>query len=171
LLKAGVANFDKKVCDVSHHAFSTLTPIHGPHDEFEYKFASTAKGIAINIGTLIPMPLESILMINGKLPGVLEATSVPDEVLVNFQNASESCMSLLGERSLTIAEMKRLMSTHSKPLLALDPTFIVDLIFLQEIVADIPKKRIEDRVVGCFSSADESRSQLMSSTSSGTQDL
>ena len=90
-----------------------------PSDEWHFLFLATVKTFAINSGSLRMHPWEALLFKVFEIPGVARAIQVD--------------VSLLGDRVLTVVEMKKLVSSHVKSVLGLGHTLDLEVTHLSDV--------------------------------------
>ena len=130
LVHAGLRSFDKKQTLVPIFDTFVQVMVHTVYDEFTFRLNARIVSIGVNTGVLPLLPWEQLFYKPGHIEGVSTATKLPAELLEEHMNVRQSVLKALGDRPLTLSQMRREVGWRVKGFLALSRTFSIEWAFL-----------------------------------------
>jgi hypothetical protein len=151
----GQKYFDKKAAKLTFLGSSIELPLGCLDDEWSFRLAARVKSAAVNAGLVRRLPWEVFLLEKDKIKGVRETCPVPKELLKDIDNCREACLGFLGTGSMSISDMKRVCNHHSKALVSLDRTFILDIQFVNDEAETLIAAGVREEVLEALPCQDE----------------
>ena len=158
LAESGHKSFDRKEALINFISFDIRLLTATLNDDWQFRLAARLKTTALNAGTLKFLPWEALIFQVGEIPNARETCVINDELLVDMVNVRDAVAKLLGHGPYTFSEMRRVVSTHLKSLLALERTFIIEHKFLTEHAEGIATDFVHSRILDHLPSEANTRS-------------
>ena len=147
LMEGGHKSFDRKVAQVEFLSVQIHLPVTTLNDDWQFRLAARIKDIALNTGAVLFLPWESLFYDIRGIPNTREVCLMPPELLKDYANVRKTLLKLLGSVPLTFREMRRVVTLHVQPLLALERTFVLEQQFLFEHAETLAIARVQADVL------------------------
>lgn len=113
-------------------------------DELDMMYWARVKTIACNSQEIEPMPWEQVLIPKWSIGQCPAHLKLPGSVLEPLRKLREALVDMLDGRSLTLAEMTRVMKKNCDELMDVHRSFLLDMTFLETKADDFLRPRVPE---------------------------
>ena len=166
-LLSSVLGFSKKNSSIEYLGTTMNIHILSIHDEWSFRVQARIRSLAVSrLQQVIRLPWEiSLLGEEEKLLGFPEIVELDPTLLNACKTARAAAIKLLsGYEGLTFADMRRVITSQSESLLAIDRFFSLDISFLVDKAETLGQDSVRSDMLACFPNADNFKYSKMEET-------
>lgn len=127
-------------------------PTSSLQDQWSLRLAAALKATALNSRLLPQVPWESLLFLPGELEHVNCASQLPESLLEDFANVRDAVLVKIADKGLTITDMQRAVVNDARALCALDPSFAIEIAYLEGAAEDKLRHKAHETVLAALPS-------------------
>ena len=154
LVNAGHSSYKKYKGEIEYLTTNITIEMETCGDEWEMRFHSHVKTLALNSGLLPLLPWESAIFQPGTMRAVRSHSKIPESLLATYKTVRQAVMEILGTGPPTIGDMQHIMATRGKALKHIDRSFECDLVFLHTKVEELLAGKAQELIMGTLPTAE-----------------